>query len=111
MVTARWRFDEASQPPNANPSVDGLTAALAGGEPQPIADILDADTVTLPRDAETALGAVVAPEASETYDGFDDEGLPATAAGAPVHHLVRRDGRHQGVHTATSPTARRSRRC
>jgi hypothetical protein len=78
VVTTRWRFDEASQAPNANPSVDGLTATLAGAEAQPITDVLDANTVTFPRDAETTIGAVVAPEASETYDGLDDEGLPAT---------------------------------
>jgi hypothetical protein len=78
VVTARWRFDEASQAPNANPSVDGLTGTLAGGQAQPITDVFDADTVTFPRGAEAVIGAVVAPEASETYDGPDDAGLPAT---------------------------------
>jgi len=78
VVTVRWRFDEASQAANANPSVDGLTATLAAGPAQSITDVLDADTLTFPRDAETGIGAVVAPEASETYDGLDDAGLPAT---------------------------------
>jgi hypothetical protein len=78
VVTERWRFDEASQAPNANPTVDGLTATLAGAQSQPITDVLDVDTVTFPRDAETAIGAVVAPEASETYQGVDEEGQPGT---------------------------------
>jgi hypothetical protein len=78
VVTVRWRFDEESQAPNANPTVDGLTATLAGGAPQPLTDLLAADTIALPRRSETAIDAVVAPEASETYEGLDDDGRPAT---------------------------------
>src|SRR6266498_2222077 len=69
VVTTRWRFDEASQGPNTNPSVGGLASTPAGGGAQPITDLLDASTITLPRDADTAISAVVAPEASETYAG------------------------------------------
>jgi hypothetical protein len=78
VVTARWRFDEATQAPNTNPSVDSLTATLAGGQAQPITDTLVDDTITIPRDVETEIDAVVAREASETYDGLDDADIPAT---------------------------------
>jgi len=77
VVTAHWRFDEATQPPNANPSVDGLTAT-SSGTVRALAAVPDGDTVTLPRQIETPVGAVVAPETSETYDGLDDDGHPAT---------------------------------
>lgn len=77
VVTARWRFDAATQAPNANPTVHGLTATL-GGLPRPITDALTADSPTLPRKSETPLGAVALPEASENYEGFDDDGKPAT---------------------------------
>jgi hypothetical protein len=78
VVTARWRFDAATQAENANPTVEGLNATLPGGQPQAITDVLDAYTVTLPRDVETALDVVVAPEASETFEGIDETGMPGT---------------------------------
>jgi hypothetical protein len=78
VVTARWRFDQESQAPNANPSIDGLVATLADGQAQPIAEVLEADALILPRKVQTAIGAVIAPEASESYVGLDDDGLPAT---------------------------------
>jgi hypothetical protein len=103
VVTARWRFDEASQGPNANPSVDGLTATLAGGQAQAITDVLDADTVTFPRDADTVLDAVVAREASETYDGLDDAGLPATLHERMFISWFVETGDTEDIHTGYIP--------
>lgn len=78
VVTVKWRFDPA-QAPNANPVVDGLTATLAGGEPQalPPADMLADDTIALPRKVGTRVNVLAAPETSESYQGLDDDGMPA----------------------------------
>jgi hypothetical protein len=103
VVTARWRFDEASQAPNANPSVDGLMGTLAGRQAQPITDVLDADTVPFPRDAETVIGAVVAPDASETYDGLDDDGQPATLRERLFITWFIETGDTENMHTSYIP--------
>jgi hypothetical protein len=78
VVTGRWRFDPDAHAPNANPVVDGLTAKLPGADPQPLTSMLADDTITLPRKTATRVDAAAAPEASETYAGLDDDGVPAT---------------------------------
>lgn len=76
VVTVKMRFDGATQAANANPTISGITAVLNGGEPIPVTEILDGDTVTLPRKKATRLVLSVPAEDSETFAGLDETGQP-----------------------------------
>jgi hypothetical protein len=68
--TLRLRFRPTDQA-NQNPSIGALYAVLAGAM-QP----LDG-TPVLPRHAKTTIGAAIAADQSEVYNGMDDNGQPA----------------------------------
>ncbi len=70
--TVRLRFDPSTEI-NANPRVDGLIAVLPDGD-RPITE--DAALVTLPRNRETTLRALVPDGASEAFTTTDDMGRP-----------------------------------
>jgi hypothetical protein len=67
----RLRFDPDSEP-NANPTIEGLTAEVGGEE----VELGDAPDVSLPRRSETTIHAQVPEEASERYTRLDDDGQP-----------------------------------
>ncbi len=58
---------------NANPTVDGITATLAGAE-RPVTETPE---VTLPRNVDTVVKVAVPEAAAERYMGKDDNGQPA----------------------------------
>jgi hypothetical protein len=69
----RLRFDPATEP-NANPTIEGL---LARQEEDLFVPITEQNALTLPRDDETVIRAVVPESAAETYLGKDVELRPA----------------------------------
>lgn len=70
--TIKLRIDP-DKDANANPTVDGITAMLAGGE-RPVTDMPD---VTLPRNQDTVIKVSVPEAAAERYMGKDDNGQAA----------------------------------
>ena len=71
IFTARWPVDGVMTD-NKNPKIEKLFA-WPGGTMQ---EISDAPTLTLPRDTETRIEAMVLPEAAESYQGLDDQEQP-----------------------------------
>jgi hypothetical protein len=69
--TLRLRFEEDSEP-NANPSIDALSAELDGDE----VELVDDPLVSLPRRSETTIHADVPAAASERYTRLDEHGQP-----------------------------------
>ncbi|HUS63338.1 MAG TPA: hypothetical protein VMZ28_02305 [Kofleriaceae bacterium] len=69
--TLRLRFDPDSEP-NANPTIEGLTAEVDGEE----VELDEAAEVALPRRTETTIHAQVPEDASEPYTRLDDQGEP-----------------------------------
>jgi hypothetical protein len=69
------RLRRPGDPANANPAIDGITVIDGSGE-HPVDDT---PTVTLPREAETALRLTVRAEMAESYPGFDVDDRPITA--------------------------------
>jgi hypothetical protein len=70
--TVKLRIDP-DKDANANPTVDGITAMLAGAE-RPVGEMPE---VTLPRNQDTVIKVAVPEAAAERYMGKDDRGQPA----------------------------------